>query len=112
MMADKNFSRRSFMQTLAVALPASATVLHGQAVAADLPPLALDDPAAMALLYVEDAANADTTNPMAARYEVGQTCANCAQIQGNDGDARRPCAIFPGKSVTAKGWCSVWVAKP
>ena len=110
-MADKNFSRRSFIQTLAVALPAGAAVLQNQAQAADLPELDLNDPAAKALLYVHDAADVDTSNPLAARYEVGQTCVNCLQIQGNDGDEWRPCAIFPGKVVAAKGWCSVWIAK-
>ncbi|MBT8100786.1 MAG: high-potential iron-sulfur protein, partial [Gammaproteobacteria bacterium] len=41
-----------------------------------------------------------------------QTCANCALIQGNDGDEWRPCQIFPGKVVNANGWCSVWAPKP
>ena len=34
-----------------------------------------------------------------------------ALIQGNDGDAWRPCQIFPGKAVAAAGWCSVWAPK-
>ena len=40
-----------------------------------------------------------------------QNCANCALIAGNDGDEWRPCQIFPGKLVNAKGWCSVWAPK-
>ncbi len=111
MMADKNFSRRTFFQTLAVALPAGTVALQNTAQAADLPQLDPSDPTAKALMYVHDAADVDTANPAAARFEVGQTCDNCAQIQGNDGDAWRPCGIFPGKVVAAAGWCSVWVAK-
>ncbi len=109
-MADKNFSRRTFIRTLAVAIPAGTVALQTQA--ADLPRLDPDDPVAKALLYVHDAADVDTSNPLAARFEVGQTCENCAQIQGNDGDEWRPCGIFPGKAVATQGWCSVWVAKP
>jgi hypothetical protein len=92
---------------LAVAAPATSLVVSRGALAADLPKLALDDPLAIGLQYVEDATTAKAPN-----YKAGQDCANCLQIQGNDGDAYRPCAIVPGKSVAAKGWCSAWVAKP
>ena len=49
-----------------------------------------------ALLYVESVADLDKSNPQAARYEEGQTCANCIQIQGEEADFM-PCGIFPGK---------------
>jgi len=111
-MSDKNVSRRTFIQSLAVALPAGAVVLQNNAYAADLPKLDPNDPTAKALVYVHDAADVDTSNPLAARFEAGQDCANCAQIQGEDGAEWRPCGIFPGKAVAAAGWCSVWVAKP
>ncbi|NND37413.1 MAG: high potential iron-sulfur protein [Gammaproteobacteria bacterium] len=109
-MSDKNLSRRTFIQSLAVALPAGAVVLQNDAFAGDLPKLDPADPTAVALVYVEDAANVDTSNPLAARFEPGQNCANCAQIQADEGDWR-PCGIFPGKAVAAAGWCSVWVGK-
>jgi len=111
-MADKIFSRRSFIQSLAVALPAGAVVLQNEALADDLPHLDPSDPTAQALVYVHNAADVDTSNPLAARFEPSQHCANCAQIQGDDGAEWRPCGIFPGKAVNANGWCSVWVAKP
>jgi hypothetical protein len=111
-MQDENLSRRKFLQTLAVALPAGAVMLHSESRAQDMVKLDLNDPAAKALLYVEDAADVDKSNPLAARFEVGQDCTNCAQIQGEEGAEWRPCGIFPGKVVAAKGWCSVWVAKP
>jgi len=110
-MSDKNFSRRTFIQSLAVALPAGAVVLQNEALAADMPKLDPNDPTAKALVYVPNAADVDTSNPLAARYEPGQVCANCAQIQGDEGAAWRPCGIFPGKLVSADGWCSVWVGK-
>ena len=113
-MQDENLTRRTFLQTLAVALPlpAGTVMLHSESHAEDLPKLDLNDPAAKALVYVEDAATVDKSNPLAARFEAGQDCANCAQIQGEDGAEWRPCGIFPGKLVASKGWCSVWVAKP
>ena len=110
-MADKNLTRRNFLQTLAVALPAGTVALHGRALAEDLPRIDEADPAAKALVYVHDVANVDTSNPLAARFEAGQDCANCAQIQGEDGAEWRPCGIFPGKLVNANGWCSVWAPK-
>jgi hypothetical protein len=40
-----------------------------------------------------------------------QNCSNCALIQGNDGEAWRPCSIFPGKLVNSEGWCAAWAKK-
>lgn len=110
-MADKIFSRRSFIQSVAAALPVGALVMQSKAFAGELPKLDPNDPTAKALLYVNNAADVDTSNPAAAKYAEGQTCANCAQIQGEDGAEWRPCGIFPGKVVAAAGWCSVWVGK-
>lgn len=104
-------SRRRFLRNVAVAVPVTAITLRQPAQAQDLPPLALDDPMAKALYYVHDAADVDASNPLAARYMPGQTCANCVQLQGTEGAEWRPCALFPGKSVNAAGWCSIWAAK-
>jgi hypothetical protein len=106
-MRDNHLTRRRFLRNLAVAAPAGSVLMIDPAMGQDLPRLALDDPLAVGLQYVEDAAQSKAPN-----YKAGQTCDNCLQIQGNEGDAWRPCAIVPGKSVAAAGWCAVWVAKP
>lgn len=115
-MSQKNLSRRTFVQALALSAPVGAAVWSDAARAGahggDMPKLDTSDPTAVALLYVEDAADVDTSNPLAGRFEPGQNCANCIQIQGEDGAAWRPCAIFPGKLVAAEGWCSVWAPIP
>ncbi len=101
--------RRKFIQLSAVAAAGYLATPSREAVADELPHLATDDPMAAAMKYTEDASSVDPasrTNPAA-----DQTCANCALVQGNDGDAWRPCQIFPGKSVAAAGWCSVWAPK-
>jgi hypothetical protein len=110
-------SRRRFLAQVAMAVPAGTVLLDAalntasaQAPAA-LPKLDVADPSAKALLYVEDASKVDRKNPLAARFTPDQNCANCSQIQGKEGDAYRPCAIFPGKLVASKGWCSVWAKK-
>jgi hypothetical protein len=108
----KNLTRRTLLKTIAIALPASGVVLQQEAQAEDLPKLDPNDPVARALVYVEDPASLDKASPAAARYEAGQTCANCIQIQGEAGAEYRPCAIFPGKVVAAAGWCSVWAPMP
>jgi hypothetical protein len=58
--------------------------------------VALDDPTAIALKYV---------------HESKVEGANCQYIQGEDVKEWRPCGIFPGKVVNAKGWCSAWMKK-
>jgi hypothetical protein len=116
-------TRRRFLAQVAIAVPVGAALLDAAVISAAsaqpaatapaaLPKLEVTDPSAKALLYVEDAAKVDRKNPLAARFAAGQDCATCSQIQGKAGDAYRPCAIFPGKLVAAKGWCSVWAAKP
>jgi hypothetical protein len=109
---SQEFTRRRFLATVAVAVPAGAVLMNAAtATAADLPKLDPNDPSAKALLYVPDAKNVDRKNPLAARFADGQHCANCQVIQGKDGEAYRPCAIFPGKLVAAAGWCSAWAKK-
>ena len=106
-MRDSHLSRRRFLRNLAIAGPAGSLLMTNPALAQDLPHVAADDPQGMALQYV-----ADATTSKAPNYKPGQDCANCNFIQGNDGDAYRPCQLFPGKAVAAKGWCISWVAKP
>lgn len=113
-------SRRRFLAQVAMAVPAGAVLLdavvtnHAQAQAAapaapaKLPKLEESDPSAKALGYVDNISKVDRKSPLAARFAPGQECDKCSQLQGKVGDAYRPCAIFPGKLVAAKGWCSVW----
>ncbi len=84
----------------------------GCAQAADAAPphLSPTDPTAVALSYFEDSKKVDATK--FPTYKPDQHCASCIQLQGKDGDAWRPCALFPGKLVNADGWCKVWVKKP
>ena len=102
-------ARRKFIQLSALTV-AGALAFPGRRVfAEDLPQLSEDDPQAKGLRYVHDASTIDpASRPNPAEV---QNCANCALIQGNDGDAWRPCSIFPGKAVAANGWCSVWAPK-
>ena len=102
-------ARRKFIQISAVAAAGAFAHPGREALAQDLPKLAEDDPLAMAMKYVHDASTVDPATR--ANPAAEQNCANCALIQGNDGDEWRPCQIFPGKLVAADGWCSVWAPK-
>ncbi|KLV05213.1 high-potential iron sulfur protein 2 [Photobacterium aquae] len=98
-----NKNRRTFLKlSLAslIGMTAGKTLLTQPVHAAELPQLSEDDPQAKALQYVHESPDAE------------KNCANCALIQGEDGKEWRPCAIFPGKAVNAKGWCSAWAKKP
>jgi hypothetical protein len=98
---QKLFSRRTLVDSAFKALPFLVALDLGfkSASAASLAPLDPSDPAAKALGYVNDSAKPD------------QKCANCAQFQGHTTDSRGGCNLFPGKSVAAGGWCSVWAKK-
>lgn len=103
-------ARRKFLQLSAVAVAGALAAPGRRTYAQDeMPRLAEDDAMATAMKYTHDASTVDPAtrvNPAA-----DQNCANCALIQGNDGDEWRPCQIFPGKLVSANGWCSVWAPK-
>jgi hypothetical protein len=105
-------TRRHFLRNAAAAFPVGAIVVESTATAQDLPHLELDEPTAKALAYVHDAKDIDKSSPAAARYQEGQSCLNCIQLQGEAGPDWRPCALFPGKLVATAGWCTVWAQKP
>ncbi len=102
-------ARRRFIQLSAAAAAGVLVQPARKARAEDLPHLAEDDPMASAMKYTHDASTVDPSSR--ANPAAEQTCANCALVQGNDGDEWRPCQIFPGKAVNAAGWCSVWAPK-
>ena len=102
-------ARRKFIQSAAGAAAGYLVCSGSQAQAQDLPKITADDPVAAALKYTHDA---NTVDPAARTQPAAeQNCTNCAQLQGEEGDEWRPCAIFIGKLVNVNGWCSVWVPK-
>lgn len=105
-MKNSHLSRRHFLRNIAIAGPASSLLMLDPALAQDLPILSDEDPMAQGLQYVADASTSTADN-----YQEGQNCANCNFIQGSDGDEYRPCQLFVGKSVAAKGWCISYVPK-
>lgn len=108
-MTDPAVSRRSFLARaalVAAAAPLASRLLTQPARAADLPPLAPDNPTAVALAYSEDAAGVKH-----AVYKPGSTCANCQFYTGAADASRGPCSLFPNFSVASKGWCAAWAAK-
>jgi hypothetical protein len=74
-----------------------------------LPHLSPDDPMAKALAYHNDAASVDPSHFPSFRSE--QKCSTCDQLQGQKGQAWRPCALFPDTLVNADGWCRAWAPK-
>lgn len=113
-MKNSNMDRRDFVRfaslsavgLVALASNAQAATPSAKAPAADLPNLELDNPTAKALGYVEDTKNADKTKFKT--HTVEQKCLNCRFIQGEATKKRRPCTLFPGKSVASVGWCVSW----
>lgn len=101
-------NRRSLVKSLAASAAAAAIFRGGRSRAAELPHLDVKDPAAVALGYVENATQVDAKKYLT--YVKGSRCDNCLLLQGSSG-AYRPCNLFPGKLVSAAGWCSGWTAE-
>jgi hypothetical protein len=99
---NKNMTRRALVKSSLITGALVPVVgLFINRVASGAPaPLDPSDPTAKALGYVTKSAKPD------------QTCDNCSQYKGVAGDSQGSCIIFPGKSVTAGGWCLSWVKKP
>ena len=98
-------NRRALVKTLSLTL-AAASVMSRQARGAEPQKLDVKDPAAVALGYVESAAEVDVKKYPA--FVKGSNCENCLQLQGKAGSDYRPCGLFPGKLVAVSGWCSGW----
>jgi hypothetical protein len=99
-------SRRQFIQIVPVA---GAALVFGRAAHAQAPMVKEDDAQAKALGYVADAAKVDKAKYK--QFAAGQHCGNCALFQGKPTDAAAACALFPGKLVANKGWCSAYAKK-
>ncbi len=102
-----SLSRRLMVKTLTLA--AASAAVAGRPALADAEKLAVSDPAAVAVGYVEDAARADGRRFPS--YVKGSNCGNCLLLQGTEGSVYRPCSFFKGKLVAAGGWCSAWAAE-
>lgn len=97
-------SRRRFIQIVPLA---GASLLAGRAAVAAM--VDENDAQAKALGYVADASKVDKTKYR--QYAPGQVCSNCALWQGAADAPAAGCAIFPGKQVANKGWCSAYAKK-
>jgi hypothetical protein len=102
---NRSLSRRALLRTLSLTM-AAASVMSRRARGAEPQKLDVKDPAAVALGYVENAAQVDVKKYPA--FVKGSTCDNCLQLQGKAGSDYRPCGLFPGKLVAVSGWCSGW----
>ena len=102
-------NRRSLIKNFLLGAGGAALLPARRANSAELPRLDVKDPAAVSQGYVEDAAQVDPKKYPT--FVKGSACDNCLLLQGKEGDAYRPCDLFPGKSVSSKGWCRGWSAE-
>jgi hypothetical protein len=102
-------SRRALVKNLSMAAAATVLLPLRQSQAAEPPHLDVKDPAAVKLGYVENASQVDVKK--FPTYVKGSNCENCLLLQGTTGAHYRPCSLFPGKVVSADGWCSGWGAE-
>jgi hypothetical protein len=110
-MPKRSVSRRATLKILGLGTAGTALFAgFGSAGAdpgrADAAKLDANDPAALALGYVETAAAVDVKKY--ATFVPGSYCDNCLRLEGTPGSDYRPCGLFPGKLVAVRGWCSGW----
>ena len=66
------------------------------------------NPQASALGYKADASKIESAH--FPKYAAGQKCAACQMFRARQPDtAPGSCAIFPGKLVSAEGWCNSFI---
>ena len=102
-----NITRREALQRFGLAIGLSAALPGRRTEAAEPERLAVTDPAAIALGYVDNAAQVDRKKYP--DYGPDSNCDNCLQLQGSAGNNYRPCSLFPGKLVSVSGWCKGWM---
>ena len=105
-------SRRDALKGLALGAGTILAVGATRTRAADagsLPHVSPTDSVAVALSYHESAKTVEAAK--FPNFKPGQECSNCLQLTGKAGDAWRPCNLFPGKLVSAGGWCKVYAKK-
>jgi hypothetical protein len=108
---EHSLPRRDVIKVAVTGLLAIPVIALSREASAQTQPVKLDekDAQAVALGYVADAKKVDAkANPS---YKPEQSCSNCMQLTGKAGDAYRPCNLFPGKVVSANGWCKAWMKK-
>ena len=88
-----------------VAAPFASSVFSTTARAADLPMVDEADPTAKALGYHCEGGK----NP--ARTDKTAFCDGCMFYTAQPDKKSGACALFPGKLVCPKGWCSSWQKK-
>lgn len=85
--------------TMPILVPAALILPSRRSESAELPPLDPSSRQARALEYVD-------------RSRIrGQSCGDCRNFQGGAGNPRGPCAIVPGKTVSASGRCRSWTRR-
>jgi hypothetical protein len=127
-MTNTKMNRRNFLKAAGVtslfilpvvSSPNAFAEGRGGKASSDHPTLVSDsDPQAVSVGYKSDAAKVDLKkwNKRAGPEGAKQFCYNCQLYQSNSADPKSskssPCLLFPGKSVSAKGWCNSWTQNP
>ena len=104
-------SRRQFVKLSAVAasMPLLSQVdLVPTASAATMGKVPTDDPAAVALKYVEIATTATRTDKMGVPGSE-QICGNCRFYKDSAMPEWGGCTLFQNRLVAKEGWCMGWV---
>ena len=100
-------SRRRFIELVPVA---GTALLWSHTASAQTSHLEENDPHALVLGYVADAARADAKK--FPKFVPGAICGGCEFYLAKPSEPWGPCTIFPRKLVAAKGWCDAFAKRP
>ncbi|RBP51656.1 high-potential iron-sulfur protein [Arenicella xantha] len=105
-MARNTLNRRAFVKVAAGTLAAIPFISRAEAA-----PEKLSEEDSMAVALGYKAVSTDVDAAKYASHKDDQLCKGCALWQGADAEWGG-CSIFPGKLVSANGWCAAYAAKP
>ncbi len=107
MSSISKLTRRTLLKTAVVVTPLAMTGCSS-AMREQEQPLRASDPVARSLAYYPDTREVPANNPLAATHDASQKCATCVHSRESLGPGRIECPMFPGRSVSEDGWCSIW----
>ena len=105
----KQIDRRKFIRLSSAMLTTLPILVINSGTAQELTELSETDPNALALGYKTDAISVEIAAYPS--FDSEQACDNCLFYQTTNTDNIGPCKMFPGHSVSAIGWCSLYTPK-
>jgi len=106
---EKQIDRRKFIRLSSGMITTLPFLAINTGATQELTELSETDPNALALGYKADANSVEVEAYPS--FDSIQSCDNCWFYESTNADNIGPCKMFPGHTVSAIGWCSLYTPK-